>query len=354
MGNVFSIQCSSDALIGRCWDCIAAQPLYICQLEDDLQELETARDKLIELKNDVERKVTSEGTSQTVLLDRVRGWLSRVDSTVTEVSSLLNRAVQERQKLCPAGCCSKNCKSTCMLGKSVSRSLKHVAAALMSEGKFKEVVIRRHPKPVVVRNVNPTVGSETTLDEAWSCLMGDEVGIVGIYGMGGVGKTTLLTQINNRFATRSNNFDVVIWVVVSKDLKLEKIQEQIWKKIGFFDDKWEKKSLGERAEELFSILSRKKFVLLLDDIWQRVDLGEIGVPLPTSPNRSKIVFTTRLQRVGRQMDAEQIIKLKPLDWEEAWELFRKKVGDVHLDIVPLAQDGAKDCRGLPIALITTG
>ncbi|KAF2302547.1 hypothetical protein GH714_037682 [Hevea brasiliensis] len=265
MGNVFSIQCSSDALIGRCWDCIAAQPLYICQLEDDLQELETARDKLIELKNDVERKVTSEGTSQTVLLDRVRGWLSRVDATVTEVSSLLNRAVQERQKLCLAGCCSKNCKSTCMLGKSVSRSLKHVVA-LMSEGEFKEVVIRTHPKPVAVRKVNPTVGSETTLDEAWSCLMGDEVELLA---------------------------------------------------------------------------------------YTRVDLGEIGVPLPTSPNRSKIVFTTRFQRVGRQMDAEQIIKLKPLDWEEDWEFFRK-VGDILLDIVPLAQDGAKDCRGLPIALITTG
>ncbi|XP_058003840.1 probable disease resistance protein At5g63020 [Hevea brasiliensis] len=461
MGNVFSIQCG-DALIGRCWDCVAGQALYVCQLEDNLQELETARDKLRELSNDVMRMVISEEAPQTVQLDRVGGWLSRVDATITEVNSLLNRATRERQKLCLAGCCSKNCKSTYMFGKSVSRSLKHVVG-LMSEGEFKEVVIsapavqlqanlealrtarrelwaskqdvkrkvdleegqqkkalqqvllwlsmaeamiteaeelerdgpqqvqkllagdisnymfvgrvakkledvialkakgdfkevveRTLPEPVVVRNVNPTVGTESTLDEAWSFITGDQVGIFGIYGMGGVGKTTLLTQINNRFATISNNFDVLIWAVVSKDLKLEKIQEQIWKKIGFLDDKWEKKSLREKADDIFHALSRKKFVLLLDDIWQRVDLEEIGVPLPTRQNRCKIVFTTRSYRVGRQMEAEKMIKVKPLDWEEAWALFQKKVGDIDLDIVPLAQDVAKECRGLPIALITIG
>ncbi|KAF2301617.1 hypothetical protein GH714_028313 [Hevea brasiliensis] len=140
MGNVFSIQCG-DALIGRCWDCVAGQARYVCQLEDNLQELETARDKLRELSNDVMRMVISEETPQTVQLDRVGGWLSRVDATITEVNSLLNRATRERQKLCLAGCCSKNCKSTCMFGKSVSRSLKHVVG-LMSEGEFKEVVIR--------------------------------------------------------------------------------------------------------------------------------------------------------------------------------------------------------------------
>ncbi|XP_058003842.1 probable disease resistance protein At5g63020 [Hevea brasiliensis] len=461
MGNVFSIQCG-DALIGRCWDCVAGQALYVCQLEDNLQELETARDKLRELSNDVMRMVISEETPQTVQLDRVGGWLSRVDATITEVNSLLNRATRERQKLCLAGCCSKNCKSTYMFGKSVSRSLKHVVG-LMSEGEFKEVVIRAPavqlqanlealrtarrelwaskqdvkrkvdfeegqqkkalqqvllwlsmaeamiteaeelerdgpqqvqkllagdisnymfvgrvakkledvialkakgdfkevvertlPEQVVVRNVNPTVGTETTLDEAWSFITGDQVGIFGMYGMGGVGKTTLLTQINNRFATISNNFDVLIWAVVSKDLKLEKIQEQIWKKIGFLDDKWETKSLREKADDIFHALSRKKFVLLLDDIWQRVDLEEIGVPLPTRQNRCKIVFTTRSYRVGRQMEAEKMIKVKPLDWEEAWALFQKKVGDIDLEIVPLAQDVAKECRGLPIALITIG
>ncbi|XP_058010138.1 probable disease resistance protein At5g63020 [Hevea brasiliensis] len=161
-------------------------------------------------------------------------------------------------------------------------------------------------------------------------------------------------SINNRYATISNNFDVVIWAVASKDLKLEKIQEQIWEKIGISDEKWKKKSFREKADDISYVLSRKKFVLLLDDIWQRVDLEEIGVPFPTRQNRCKIVFTTLSYKVGSQMKSKKMIEVKPLDWEEAWALFQKKVGDIDLDIFPLAQDVAKECRGLPIALITIG
>ncbi|XP_058010156.1 probable disease resistance protein At5g63020 [Hevea brasiliensis] len=54
------------------------------------------------------------------------------------------------------------------------------------------------------------------------------------------------------------------------------------------------------------------------------------------------------------MEAEKMIKVEPLAWEEAWALFQKKVGDIDFDIVPLAQDVAKECSGLPIALITIG
>ncbi|KAF2316948.1 hypothetical protein GH714_007545 [Hevea brasiliensis] len=155
MGNVFQIQ-FGDALIDRCWDCIAGQVLYLCQFEDYLQDLETARDKLQELMNDVMRMVISEETPQTVKLDREGGWLSWVDATIIEVNALLNRATQERQKLFIASCCSKNYKSSYMFGKSVCRSFKHVVA-LMSEGEFKEMVIRA-----------PAVQLQADLEALWT------------------------------------------------------------------------------------------------------------------------------------------------------------------------------------------
>ncbi|MBA0811589.1 hypothetical protein Gohar_003469 [Gossypium harknessii] len=58
------------------------------------------------------------------------------------------------------------------------------------------------------------------------------------------------------------------------------------------------------------------------------------------------------------MEAQKKIKVKCLETEKAWELFRDKVGDETLnnqpDIPNLAKQVAKRCDGLPLALITIG
>ena len=102
-----------------------------------------------------------------------------------------------------------------------------------------------------------------------------------------------------------------------------------------------------------------KFLLLLDDIWERIDLAKVGVPFPASSrNASKIVFTTRLVDVCGPMEAQKRFKVECLADQDAWELFLKKVGEEtlesHPDIPELAQTVAKECSGLPLALITTG
>ncbi|XP_058003843.1 probable disease resistance protein At5g63020 [Hevea brasiliensis] len=242
------------------------------QLQAVLEALKTARQELWASEEDVKRKVDLEEGQQRKALQQVRLWVSMVEAMITEAEELERDGPRQVHKLLAGDI------SNYMFVGRVVKKLEDVIA-LKAKGDFKEVVERTLPEPVVVRNVNRTVGTETALDEAWSFITGDEGGIVGIYGMAGVGK--LLSLINNRYATISNNFDVVIWAVASKDLKLEKIQEQIWEKIGISDEKWKKKSFRKKADDIFHVLSRKKFVLLLDDIWQRVDLEEIGVPFPT-------------------------------------------------------------------------
>jgi disease resistance protein RPS2 len=39
---------------------------------------------------------------------------------------------------------------------------------------------------------------QTNMDKIWTCLMQDEVLIIGVYGMGGVRKTSLVTHIHNK------------------------------------------------------------------------------------------------------------------------------------------------------------
>ncbi|MFQ6644293.1 hypothetical protein Gotur_017767, partial [Gossypium turneri] len=174
---------------------------------------------------------------------------------------------------------------------------------------------------------------------------------------GGVGKTTLLTQINNKFSTTRNDFKVVIWALVSKDYDVGKIQDRIGESIGFLET-WKNKSVDQKAVDIYGILSDKRFVVLLDDLWERVDLKQVGIPKPSQENGSKLIFTTRYLEVCGEMGARKKIKVECLEPEKAWELFQDKVGDEtlnsHPDIPNLAKQVAERCGGLPLALITIG
>ncbi|KAI9159821.1 hypothetical protein LWI28_002252 [Acer negundo] len=360
MGSIFSINISCDALFSCCLDCTAKQVTFTSELEDNLDVLQIELQKLIETRSDVMRRITIAEQQQMIRTDQVQGWLTRVQAVEAEVDELLKLKSQEIERLCFGGFCSKNCMSSYKFGKKVVKKLK-VVSVLKGEGGNFQVLAERAPCPLVdERPIEPTVGLESTFDQVWRCLMEEKVGIIGIYGMGGVGKTTLLTQINNKFIQMQYDFDVVIWIVVSKDLQLEKIQETIGKKIGLVDDQsWKNKSFEEKAIEILKCLRKKKFVLLLDDIWELVDLTEIGVPqLPSFETASKVVFTTRFIDVCGQMGAHEKFEVKCLTDGEARKLFHKKVGsevlNSHADIPKLAETLINECGGLPLALITIG
>ncbi|XP_034695663.1 probable disease resistance protein At4g14610 [Vitis riparia] len=229
----------------------------------------------------------------------------------------------------------------------------------MSEGRNFEVVADIVP-PAPVEEIpgQPTVGLESTFDKVWRSLEEEHVGMIGLYGLGGVGKTTLLTQINNHFLKTSHNFDVVIWVVVSKTPNLGRVQNEIWEKVGFCDDKWKSKSRHEKVKDIWRALSKKRFVMLLDDMWEHMDLLEVGIPPPDQQNKSKLIFTTRSQDLCWQMGAHKKIQVKSLAWKDSWDLFQKYVGKDALNSNPeipeLAEMVAKECCGLPLAIITIG
>lgn len=125
--------------------------------------------------------------------------ISRVEAVETKVGELMRDSSQEVDKLCPGGCCSKNCKSSFEFGKRVAKTLQLVNN-LMGEGAFDAVAEKVPPPAVDQRPCEPTVGLESTFDKVWRCLGEEQVGIIGLYGMGGVGKTTLLTKSTTSFS----------------------------------------------------------------------------------------------------------------------------------------------------------
>ncbi|KAJ4718292.1 NBS-LRR type disease resistance protein [Melia azedarach] len=332
MGNICSVSVSCDAILSRCQDWTTRRSALLCDLEDSILALQSETQKLIEARNDLMTRVVIAEQQHMKRLNQVEGWLSRVQAVEIEVGKLIRDSPEQIEKLCLGGFCSKNCMSSYKFGKKVARVRQDVSN-LREEGDFEDVAERIPDAVVEERPIEPTVvGLQSILYKVWECLGEEQVGIIGLYGMGGVGKTTLLTQINNKFLDVPNDFEVVIWVVVSKDLQLEKIQESIGRKIGLSDDAWTNKSPEEKALDVFKILSKKKFVLLMDDVWERVDLAKVGVPPPSSKIKSKVVFTTRFI-------------------EQRWG---KELLPVILIFLNLAQIVVKECGGLPLALITIG
>ena len=340
-------------------NCVGDRADHLRRLPQNLISLRAAMEKLNnvykDVKERVEREENLEKKKRTHVVD---GWIGRAEAMEKEVNELLDRCDEENQKKCLGTCCPRNCRSNYKLAKMVREKMDAVAE-LQSEGSnFQEVAVPL-PSPLVIERPleeKPVVGLDSPFREVWRLLQDKQVGSIGLYGMGGVGKTTLLKKINNKFLQSSiKAFDIVIWVVVSRPTNLERVQETILDRLDIPDDRWKGRAEERKAEEIRRVLKTKKFVLLLDDIWEPLDLLRVGIPSVGYGNESKIVFTTRSADVCGGMAAQKSIKVECLEEKKALSLFQAKVGEdtlnSHPDIPKLAEMVAKECKGLPLALI---
>ncbi|MBA0748440.1 hypothetical protein Gogos_005255, partial [Gossypium gossypioides] len=251
---------------------------------------------------------------------------------ITEAEKLIADGPQQMNNLCLGGCGSKNYLSSYKFGKKVAEMLQEISDH-KSTGVFEKVPENQPTTSVVVRPVEQPIALESTIQKVWSCKWTKMWGSLASM-LGGVGTTTLLTKLNNKFSTTPNVFEVVIWALVSKDSDVGKIQDRIGGNFGFSDDSWKNKSVDQKAPDIYGALRNKRFIVLLDDLWERVDLNQVGIPKPSQENGSKLIFTTRSLEVCGKMEAQKKIKVKCLETEKAWELFRDKVGDETLNNHP--------------------
>ncbi|KAE8726399.1 hypothetical protein F3Y22_tig00006992pilonHSYRG00022 [Hibiscus syriacus] len=294
------------------------------------------------LKKDTESIMSIELQPRKKLKEEVQIWLENVERINGEVQDLDGRM-------------GGSSALTRGFGRQdVSKSIKEVEELITQHRKFHGGLVVDNPQWIgQVLSATSLSGEavKACIEEIWQCLMDDEVQKIGLWGMGGEGKTSIMKVINNQLLKETGKFDIVIWITVSKQMSIAKLQKDIAGKIGveFSGDEDE----TTRAGMLFETLSQKsRFVMILDDLWEKVSLERIGIPEPS--NGSKLVLTTRSFDVSRQVGC-RVIKVKPLMEEEAWKLFLEKVGFVIINIrgvEPIARSMAKHCAGLPLGVIT--
>ncbi|KAH9714931.1 putative disease resistance protein [Citrus sinensis] len=343
---------------------VGGQAKYIWGLKGNLDDLQTQKENLIAKKQDLLNKVKlAEQQPRIRRTTTVELWFKRLEEMETKVENLQKEGDQQVDRLCLGGFCSTDLISSYDFGKKVE-NLREKVIELKKEGEAIKEVYEGVPEGAAVEKAvdRTIVGQKSILDRVWRCITDQEKNeeIIGLYGMGGIGKTTLLKQVNNKFCSEEHDFDVVIWSVVSREPNMKQIQEDIGKRIGFSTDSWQGKSFEERASDITNTLKHKKFVLLLDDIWEsEIDLTKLGVPLQTLDSGSRIVFTTRFEGTCGKMGADKNrFKVSYLGDDDAWKLFEGVVGryvlDKLSDFPTLAKDMARQCHGLPLALKTVG
>ncbi|KAJ9553683.1 hypothetical protein OSB04_017728 [Centaurea solstitialis] len=278
------------------------------------------------------------------VLPQVAEWLTAADGFVDE-----SRKFLEDHQVSPS--CT-NLVSRYRVSKIAKKRVLAVNK-LLQDGKF-DRVSRQVPPPLwsaSTANLETFDSRNLTFKAIMEALKDDNINVIGVYGMGGVGKTTLVKEVAKQ-ASEDKLFDEMVISVISQTMNVRNIQGEIADKLGL---KLEQESESGRATRLCQRLKQSTRVLLiLDDVWRLLDLEAIGIPHNDVHKGCKLLLTSRSKDVCNEINAQVCVPVNVLSKLDAWNLFSKMANITHdsSDIHLLATKVAERCAGLPIAIVT--
>ncbi|KAL3727052.1 hypothetical protein ACJRO7_031887 [Eucalyptus globulus] len=342
-------------------------------------------------------------TIQTMLLDaekkqwdseQVKLWLMRLKDVLYDAQDLLDDVATEdlRWKVTPG---NKMSKAVCFFfSKSnqlaqpykVAKRIQKIRKKLDWIAKDREFRLEDHRSEATVAIVKrrttdsfvrkeEIIGRQSDEREIIKSLLDssskENVSVVPIVGMGGIGKTTLARLAYNNDKV-TNNFELKMWACVSDVFDLDFLIRQILKSAR---DKYQGdpemarnlQDIDNKCKEelqglLRKVLDGKKYFLVLDDLWneKRERWLELQRLLMGGSLGSKILVTTRnhsvVEAIGTKLG---IYNLNVLSEDESWDLFKKTAfGDeeelLNQKLEQIGRDIVKKCSRVPLAIKTIG
>ncbi|KAF7845536.1 disease resistance RPP13-like protein 4 [Senna tora] len=172
---------------------------------------------------------------------------------------------------------------------------------------------------------------------------------IGVYGMAGSGKTSLILKVLNSPTFQNHHFSPIIWLCLSdinskEDAEYEvNIVKFILCELGCDVDKWTvtNPTKADLLKHLKKLLMSKKYLIVFDDAWENNEFySNLGDALPGSDivknqlcealprdGGGKIIITSRQKEVVKNMVGEKnLIPMKPLSRETCRMILEDEIG----------------------------
>ncbi|KAJ1691543.1 hypothetical protein LUZ63_015698 [Rhynchospora breviuscula] len=184
----------------------------------------------------------------------------------------------------------------------------------------------------------------------------EDISFIPIVGIGGLGKTTLAQLVYNDDRVKKV-FDLRAWVYVSMEFDLKRIGESITSQIK--QERCDFNDLQSVRNCLERILDDKRCLIILDDLWSDDidELNDLKLMLKGGRKGSKVIITTRSQKVAKHIGGGSFHRLELLSEDDCWYLVKERVfgdGEAHSNLEEIKEEVAKKCSGVPLAANSLG
>uniref|UniRef100_A0ACD6A277 Uncharacterized protein n=1 Tax=Avena sativa TaxID=4498 RepID=A0ACD6A277_AVESA len=184
--------------------------------------------------------------------------------------------------------------------------------------------------------------------------------VITVSGMGGLGKSTLVSNVYER---EKINFPAHAWIVVSQVYTVDALLRKLLWKIGYTEQPLsagiDKMDVHDLKKEIQQRLQFRKYLIVLDDVWEQDVYFQMHDAFQNLQG-SRIVITTRKDHVAGISPPTRHLELLPLGNPYAFDLFCRRAfynRKGHMcpkDLEAIAISIVDRCHGLPLAIITIG